>query len=171
MKPQSKITVFMVVMIVMLSIYYFTLGGGDKSKETGNQDPTNTPVFRYEEYELLRAQLTDSRQALIAQLQTNMVSADVSLEDKNLAINTMYEINNMSNKEFSFETSLRNLGYLDVFVSSSSVDETVDVRILDSEHSAAEVRSIINLGKDLFGSLYDVEVKFDTQESSETDMY
>jgi stage III sporulation protein AH len=172
MKPQSKITVFMVVMIVMLSIYYFTLGG-DKTKETGNQDPTNTPVFRYEEYELLRAQLTDSRQALISQLQSNMVSADVSLDDKNLAINTMLEINNMTNKEFSFETSLRNLGYLDVFVTSTastSDAKKVDVRVLDSEHSAAEVRSIINLGKDLFGSDFNVEVKFDTQSES-TDMY
>ena len=160
MKPQSKITVFMVVMIVMLSIYYFTLGG-DTTKETGNQNPSNTEVFRYEEYEQLRAQISESREVTMTMLQTNITSADVSLDDKNLAINAMMDMNDMSTNEYSLETSLRNMGYLDVLVTCNNSSGVV-VRVLDTEHSAAEVNSIIVMAKSQFGSLYDVSVQFDT---------
>lgn len=167
MKPQSKITIFMVVMIVMLSIYYFTLNRND-TKDTGKKaDPQNTQVFRYEEYELLRTQLRESRQEMIANLQAQIVSASDN-NKRNQAMTAINEILTRQNNEYSFEIQLRKLGYLDAFVSSNEGEVTV--RVLDKEASVAEANAIIKMGKAIFGVSTRIKVTFDT-EFDENEMY
>lgn len=168
MKPQSKVTVFMVVMIVMLSIYYFTLDG-NKSKETGggNNPPGNQEVFSYPVYNQLRQEIDKDRKELIMNLQTQMVSQPGSTESKNQVFSAITEIQKMSSDEFALEAMLRKEGYLDAFVLSTSRNAEVpviDIRILDSEHSAKEANQIIVMAKTYFGTSYVVNVMFDTPE-------
>lgn len=172
MKPQSKITIFMVVMIVMLSIYYFTLGGDDKNNNLGG--PNNQETFRYEPYEELRKQLSDDRQAMMSELNALLVSADLTEQEKNETFNYILELQQMSTREFQFEENMRNEGYLDVFVQSSSrFEETpvVVIRVLDTEHSASEALDIMLKASSHFvsasGIPYEVKVQFDTYNPNE----
>lgn len=148
----------MVVMIVMLSIYYFTMDRN--SKETGNPGGDDgVPTVRYEEYETVRAEIVQNRQNLISQLQTIIVSTEVSSEEKNTAIETIKTINQMGTNEFSLESNLRTIGYFDVLVQSD--EEKVTIRVLDSEHSLEEANTIIVMAKQQFGTAYDVNVTFE----------
>ncbi|HEY8436034.1 MAG TPA: SpoIIIAH-like family protein [Haloplasmataceae bacterium] len=173
MKPQSKITIFMVVMIVMLSIYYFTLGGDD-NKNNNPGGPNNQPTFRYEPYEKLRTELQNSRKAMMEELNALLVSADLTEQEKNETFNYIVELQAMSTRELNFEEILRNEGYLDAFVQSSSRFEKspiVVIRVLDTEHSVAEAASIMLKASEHFisasGLPYEVTVEFDTIDPNE----
>ena len=108
MKPQSKITIFMVVMIVMLSIYYFTLGNDDKNKNNNLGGPNNQPTFRYDKYEELRNDLNSKRQTMIEGLNSELVSSDLSEQEKNETFSYIVELQNMTTRELNFEELLRN---------------------------------------------------------------
>lgn len=174
MKPQSKITIFMVVMIVMLSIYYFTLGNDDNDKKNNPGGPNNQPTFRYDHYEELRDQLSGERTAMMEELNALLVSSDLTEQEKNETFSYIVELQQMTTRELNFEELLRNEGYLDVFVHSSSRFEespVVVIRILDSEHSVAEAAQIMLKASEQFvsssGLPYEVTVEFDTLNPNE----
>ncbi|HEY8364366.1 MAG TPA: SpoIIIAH-like family protein [Haloplasmataceae bacterium] len=155
MKPQGKVTIFMIVMIVMLSIYYFAL--------PNNNNPSNTTDVgnisnKSEEFEQLRNQLQEKRYEMIASLQEILASAEVGVEEKNTAIEAIQKIHLLSQNEALLETRILNLGYDDVFVEATETSVVVWVYV--DNLTIDEVNEIFTLAKSEFGSYVDVSVHY-----------
>lgn len=157
MKPQGKVTIFMVVMIVMLSVYYFFIPDKEVDKATTTQ-PNSQNVIRSEEYEQLRNDLEESRQTMITMLNGVLASTDVSVEDKNTAIESIQKIQTIAQNEGLLEIQVMNIGYDDVFVQKD--DGVVNVSVYVDNLTVDEVNDIILMAKSQFGSDVDVTVKF-----------
>lgn len=159
MKPQGKVTIFMVVMIVMLSVYYFALPD-NKNVDVGTTTTgqTDVTINKSEEYEQLRTELNDSRQTMITTLQGVLAGTNVSVEDKNIAIETIQKIQTLVQNEGILETQIANLGYDDVFVKAN--DTEVNVSVYVDNLTIEEVNQIILMSKAQFGPTADVIVQF-----------
>jgi stage III sporulation protein AH len=159
MKPQGKVTIFMVVMIVMLSIYYFALPdnrGVDVGTTTTTQ--TDETINKSEEFEQLRADLSDNRQEMITTLQGVLASTSVSVDDKNIAIDTIQKIQTLVQTEGILETQIINLGYDDVFVRAT--DNEVNVSVYVDNLTIEEVNEIILMAKTQFGPAKNIIVQY-----------
>ncbi len=157
MKPQGKVTIFMVVMIVMLSIYYFFIPDKEVDKGTTTQ-PISQNVNRSEEYELLRAELEEARQTMITTLNGVLASTEVGVEEKNSAIETIQKIQTIAQNEGLLEIQIMNIGYDDVFVQKD--EDTVNVSVYVDNLTMEEVNDIVLMAKSQFGSDLNVIVKF-----------
>ncbi|QVK19206.1 SpoIIIAH-like family protein [Mycoplasmatota bacterium] len=159
MKPQGKVTIFMVVMIVMLSIYYFMLPD-NKNVDVGTTttDQTDVTINKSAEYEQLRAELNESRQTMITTLQGVLASTNVTVEDKNVAIESIQRIQTLVQNEGILETQIANLGYDDVFVLAN--DTEVKVSVYVDNLTIEEVNQIILMSKSQFGPTADVIVQY-----------
>lgn len=153
MKPQGKVTIFMVVMIVMLSIYYFALPNNDNKPK---QPQNNTPIVnKSEEFEQLRTELNEKRYEMIASLQGVLASSDVPIEEKNTIIESIQKIHLLAQNESILELKLMNeMSFDDVFVEAS--ETVVKVSIYTDALTMEEVNNIILKTKNQFGT--DVEV-------------
>ncbi len=159
MKPQGKVTIFMVVMIVMLSIYYFALPDNKPNEQgTTTTSDVNETINKSEEFEQLRQELNDSRQTMITTLQGVLASTNVSVEDKNVAIETIQKIQTLAQNEGILETQIMNIGYDDVFVRAS--DSEVNVSVYVDNLTLEEVNQIILMAKSQFGADTNVIVQF-----------
>lgn len=155
MKPQSKVTIFMIVMIVMLSIYYFALPNNNENKKPPQN--TNPVVNKSEEFEQLRAELHDKRYEMIASLQGVLASSDISLEEKNNIIESIQKIHLLSQNEAMLETKLINeMDFDDVFVEAS--ESLVQVLVYIDSLTMQEVNNIILKAKNQFGPEVEVIV-------------
>ena len=153
MKPQGKVTIFMIVMIVMLSIYYFALPD-NKQPEEQTPPPQQQPVSEFAELRELRQ---EARETMIQQLYANIVSAEVSIDDKNAAMDTIRVLNELTLSEGQLESQLTNIGFNDAFVKAST--NKVDIAILSESLSFEEVNEIILMAKAKFGTSSTVVVE------------
>lgn len=157
MKPQGKVTIFMIVMIVMLSIYYYALPDNTNKQQTTTTKQQQV-VNKSEEYEQLRKQLNEDRQAMIVSLQGVISSPTASIEQKNSAFEAMQKIYLLAQKENLVETQIINMGYDDAFVSATETQ--VNVSVYTDKLSLEEVNNIIKLVKSEFGPTVQVIVKY-----------
>mgnify|MGYP000916640978 FL=1 len=158
MKPQGKVTIFMIVMIVMLSIYYFALPNNSDKNTTTTKDK-GQQVVKSEEFEQLRAELSDKRHDMIVSLQGVLAQADVDIEQKNNVIETIQQIHLLSQNEALLETKLINtMGYSDVFVEAA--DNVISVSVYIDTLSIEEVNDIILMTKTEFGNNVEVIVSY-----------
>lgn len=158
MKPQGKVTIFMIVMIVMLSIYYFALPNNSDKNTTTTKDK-GQQVVKSEEFEQLRAELSDKRHDMIVSLQGVLAQADVNIEQKNNVIETIQQIHLLSQNEALLETKLINtMGYSDVFVEAA--DDVISVSVYIDTLSIEEVNDIILMTKTEFGNNVEVIVSY-----------
>ena len=158
MKPQGKVTIFMIVMIVMLSIYYFALPN-NSDKNTNTTKDKGQQVVKSEEFEQLRAELSDKRHDMIVSLQGVLAQADVDIEQKNNVIETIQQIHLLSQNEALLETKLINtMGYSDVFVEAA--DDVICVSVYIDTLSIEEVNDIILMTKTEFGNNVEVIVSY-----------
>ena len=158
MKPQGKVTIFMIVMIVMLSIYYFALPNNSDKNTTTTKDK-GQQVVKSEEFEQLRAELSDKRHDMIVSLQGVLAQADVDIEQKNNVIETIQQIHLLSQNEALLETKLINtMGYSDVFVEAA--DDVICVSVYIDTLSIEEVNDIILMTKTEFGNNVEVIVSY-----------
>jgi hypothetical protein len=158
MKPQGKVTIFMIVMIVMLSIYYFALPNNSDKNTTTTKDK-GQQVVKSEEFEQLRAELSDKRHDMIVSLQGVLAQADVDIEQKNNVIETIQQIHLLSQNEALLETKLINtMGYSDVFVEAT--DNVISVSVYIDTLSIEEVNDIILMTKTEFGNNVEVIVSY-----------
>jgi|SRR5690554_988995 len=156
MKPQGKVTIFMVVMIVMLSIYYFALPNNDDKKLPQNTDPI---VNKSEEFEQLRSELSERRYEMIASLQGVLASSEVPVEEKNNVIESIQKIHLLTQNETILELKLINdMNFDDVFVEAS--ETMIQVSVYIDSLSIEEVNNIILKTKNQFGSEVEVVVTF-----------
>jgi len=158
MKPQGKVTIFMVVMIVMLSIYYFALPDKTNIGVGTTTSQTDETINKSDDYEQLRTELNESRQTMITTLQGVLASTNVSVEDKNVAIESINKIQTLAQTESVLEIQIMNLGYDDVFVRATSTEINVSVYV--DNLTLEEVNQIIIMAKSQFGAAANVIVQF-----------
>ncbi len=158
MKPQGKVTIFMIVMIAMLSIYYFALPNNNHFGSTTTTGQANETINRSPEYEQLRSELSDSRETMITTLQGVLASSTVSVDDKNTAIETIQDIQTLVQNESILETQIMNLGYDDVFIKAT--DDEVNVSVYVDTLSVEEVNQMILMAKSQFGPSANVVVQY-----------
>ncbi|ERJ13779.1 SpoIIIAH-like family protein [Haloplasma contractile] len=161
MKTQSKVTILMVTMIVMLSIYYFSLPNGTTDVVDNPTDDGTTQVdeeFKSEEFVTLRTQLETSRQDYISQLRLLLSDAEISVAEKSRALDTMQQLSKIQENELMMETDLVNAGYPDAFVHGT--DNSVKVKVIGGNVELSEVNEIILMTKAQFGTDYKVTVEF-----------
>ncbi len=158
MKPQGKVTIFMIVMIVMLSIYYFMLPDNDTKVGQKTTTKTSQTINKSEEFEQLRAELNEHRQTMISSLQGVLSSPNVSVEEKNTAIEAIQKIQTLTQNESLLELQIINLGYDDCFVKATETDVNVSVYV--DNLTLEEVNEIILMAKNQFGMTINVVVHY-----------
>lgn len=154
MKPQSKVTIFMVVMIVMLSIYYFTL----PNKPVDDSNNTGDTVVVEREFDPLREELQSVRETMYQQLNATLASTDSTVEEKNLAYETINTLQELTQNELLLETKIIDLGYEDTFVSATT--NQVNISVFVDDLSAQQANQIWIMAKTQFGLNCDIVLEY-----------
>jgi len=135
----------------------------ESSEEDGQDEIDFSSISADEElFTFIRMQLAESRSSQIEQLESVVASSATSAEEKNNAIESMQEIDQLSTKELIVEESLKtDHGYPDVLV--RTVDDNVIVTVKADQLSDTEANQIMRTVYDEFGTMQ-VQVKFQPSE-------
>jgi stage III sporulation protein AH len=132
-------------------------GKGEETAAEGDVDIV-TEAAGDEVFETLRMEFMDQRSQSREDLETQIASADISIEEKNEAIEQMDQLKELATTETVLETMIKTMGYEDALVRADG--EQVRVTVKAKEHSAAEANKIIRLVTDEIGSMQKVAVQF-----------
>ncbi len=149
---RRKITMMLLVMFSMVSVYYVN---------------TNTPkvvdtslepeVTKYEEFVKTREEILAERNALLVQLDIIIASETMSLASKEMALETMVNLSKLTHSELEVEDQILGLGYSDVLV---HFDEgTIKISLLAEDFSTSEFITVSTVAKLVFGESYSVSVE------------
>ncbi|MFI3251519.1 MAG: SpoIIIAH-like family protein [bacterium] len=152
MIKKNKLSLFLLAVVMMLSIYYINM------PEEGIIAPTVSENITTEhpEFASMRLEILAQREEYVVDLE-NIIASDTYSDDmKSDAFETMQEILELTELEVLAETFVENLGYLDCFVVNE--DNFVSVYILNYVPTTQEFIEITSIMKDVFGSNIKVEV-------------
>ena len=97
-------------------------------------------------FEEMRMQVQNERSSLMSQLQTKMLSSDLTAEQRSAAYDQMEELTKRTSAENLMETQLKALGYPEAFVRKDEGKVSVSVIAEDGGHSskmAAEITQYV----------------------------
>lgn len=182
LKKQTVWLLTMLSLVVVLSVYYITSPdqrgndfsmideqGESKDKEattsTSDQEVTIqdqdseiiTSLADDEMFTALRLEQLDKRSKQSEQLATLVGSTEISVEERNKALDEMNKIKELAEKEYLLETLIKTLDYEDVLVRAD--EQEVKVTVKADELSRAEANEILQLVMKELGDdqLYTVE--------------
>ena len=156
MKPQNKVTIFMLVMIVMLSIYYFAMPGKDDPIDKGTDDDVESV------YAPIREAKDNARDAMIQDLY-DLIGTDVNPDQVNKALLAIDELRALTQNETILEAELISAGFIDVYVEGNTKNEVL-VYLYTNELSQEEAMLVMDSAKLRFG----LDVKVQTRIGIET---
>lgn len=170
-KKQTVWLLTMLSLMVVLTVYYITsdkenmplidnemaLSDSDAevdelTDETGveMEDIQNVGLDEY--FAMLRLELQDNRSMKIDRLREIVASSAATAEEKNEALNSIDELDDVKTKEYILEETIHSLAdYEDVLVRSE--ENKVHVHIKTVELSNEEVVQIMQLVRDEFGDI------------------
>ncbi|MGF2617031.1 SpoIIIAH-like family protein [Rossellomorea vietnamensis] len=181
LKKQTVWLLTMLSLVIVLSVYYITsptqqatdmaAGEEESSAQTEETSAENeeaaaegevdivTEAAGDEVFETLRMEFLDQRSRSREELETKVASADLSIEEKNEAIEQMDKLKELATTETVLETMIKTMGYEDALVRADG--EQVRITVKAKEHSAADANQIIRLVNDeLGGAMQKVAVQF-----------
>ncbi|MGD6805280.1 SpoIIIAH-like family protein [Rossellomorea vietnamensis] len=181
LKKQTVWLLTMLSLVIVLSVYYITSptqqaadmasseeGTTAQSEETsaGNEETAAegevdivTEAAGDEVFETLRMEFLDQRSKSREELETKVASADLSIDEKNEAIEQMDQLKELAETETVLETLIKSMGFEDALVRADG--EQVRITVKAKEHSAADANKIIRLVNDeLGGPMQKVAVQF-----------
>ncbi|WP_421379517.1 SpoIIIAH-like family protein [Bacillus salacetis] len=184
LKKQTVWLLTMLSLVIVLSVYYITsptqqatdmakvdesspAQGEQTSEEAAKGEETAaegemdivTEAAGDEVFETLRLEFSDQRSKMREDLETKVASSDISIEEKNEAIEQMDQLKELATTETVLETLIKSMGYEDALVRADG--EQVRVTVKAKEHSAAEANKIIRLVNDeVGGTMQKVAVQF-----------
>ncbi|MDF0727338.1 SpoIIIAH-like family protein [Cytobacillus sp. S13-E01] len=106
----------------------------------------------------LRMEIEEQRSILREQLTAVVASSEVSVEEKNNAMEKMEELTEVAIKESTIETLIKSKGYEDALVRADGTKVRITVKAKDHNETAAN--DILLLVASEFGALQDVAVEF-----------
>lgn len=167
MIKRNKLSIFLLAVVVMLTIYYIKTPTNSGSDKLNNQTPVAS-VERYPLYAESRLIILDARGTKISELEGVLASSKSTMSEKEVALETISQLNELTEKEIVLETAIITLGYEDCFV--NAVDNSVRVQVLSSEFSAEKFVEIALIAKEKFGNDCVVSVKVNETKKLKTFM-
>ncbi|MGM0844297.1 MAG: SpoIIIAH-like family protein [Bacillota bacterium] len=181
LKKQTVWLLTMLSLVIVLSVYYVTSptqqatdmanveeGTTGQNEETSVENEETaaqgevdivTEAAGDEVFETLRMEFLDQRSKSREELETKVASADLSIEEKNEAIEQMEQLRDLATTETVLESLIKSMGYEDALVRADG--EQVRVTVKAKEHSATDANQIIRLVNDeLGGAMQKVAVHF-----------
>ncbi len=149
---RRKITMMLLVMFSMLSVYYVNTKSPKVIETNGEPE-----VVEYEEFVLTREQILAERNTLLVQLDIIIASEEMSIESKEMALETMVNISKLTHNELSAEDQILELGYDDVLVHFDQ--GTIKISLLAEDFSTSEFITVSTITKLIFGEEYSVSVE------------
>ncbi len=165
MKRKNSISLFLIAVIAMLTVYYINVPDKNNTLEVDNNityTSDDVDVFATE-----RLNLETSREERISELKLILADSTVSMTEKNTSLTELEKLDNLIDQENSFETMLIDeIGYADVFVYADTYEKVVTVSIFSDSHSVTEANQVIIKTKSEFGIDYDVVISFVADEEA-----
>ncbi len=150
MLRKNKLSVFLLAVLVMLTVYY---ANQERSDLVNGGDPIDTNS-RYVEYATKRISLTEERTSRILELEASISNADDIL-DINEALEKLEAIEYLTIQEIILEDTIISLGYDDCLVVITN--DTLDIDILANVFNIDEFITVCDIVQSNFD--YNVEVK------------
>ena len=153
---KHRLSLLLLAMVAMLSVYYVLMPQDDPLAPVGAQPSGNV---RYQDFAEMRLEITDDRNSQVAQFEAKIVDATVSLTDVENFILEIETITTLTEKEVYFESIVVNLGFEDSLVFLDE-DNVLNVSVLAEKFSVEEYIEIATIAKDEFGKDTLVVVNF-----------
>ncbi len=153
MIKKNKLSLFLLAVVMMLSVYYINMPGDEVSAPTVGENVTT----KYPEFAVMRLELLESREEMVAEYENVLASASTTDDDKIEAYASMQEILELTEQEVLAESFVLNLGYLDCFVENS--DKNITVHIINYIDSYEEYEEVSMIMYSVFGKNIKVSIK------------
>ena len=136
-------------LILVLSIYYIMLPPTSENEVVQNDIST---------IEQLQNQLDQKREDIITKNNEIIAKESSTSESINKALATISETKNVTEKEKTIVSKLKEMGYAESYVEIDQ--QTIKVTILKKDASHSDASKVIKEVLNLVGDSYQVEVKF-----------
>lgn len=153
MIKKNKLSLFLLAVVMMLSIYYINMPDEYVSAPVVGENV----VTKYPEFATMRLELLEEREQLVAEFENVLASASTTDTDKNDAYLSMQEILELTESEVLAETFVLNLGYLDCFVENDS--RNVSVYILNYNNTIEDFFEVCSIMSGVFGNNIKVTIQ------------
>ena len=158
---KNKITILLVACVLMLTVYYLNIPSNSNYNEPVNNTQNNEPVGTTSYYISFREEISTSRTVMFEQLNLILGNDASSIEDKELALNTMSDMTTLQEKELMLEKMIKNLGYDDCLVYAN--DKTIKINILSEEFTVDQYIEVAVMAKSHFDRSYTVNIEVNTK--------
>jgi len=144
---KHKLSLFLLAMVCMLSVYYILMPNEDV-----NAPVANIPdgITRYQEFAEMRLEIIDERNILVNEYEEKIIAAEVSLDDTTKYVNEINNITNLTGKEVYIEEIVMNLGYEDCLVYLVN-ENNLAVNILSDKFDVSDYEDIALAAIEEFG--------------------
>ena len=153
---KHRLSLLLLAMVAMLSVYYVLMPQDDPLAPVGAQPSGNV---RYQDFAEMRLEITDDRNSQVAQFEAKIVDATVSLTDVENFILEIETITSLTEKEVYLESVVINLGFEDSLIFLDE-DNVLNVSVLAEKFSVEEYIEIATIAKEEFGKDTLVVVNF-----------
>ena len=154
---KNKLSLFLLAMVTMLSIYYIMMPVKQDELKPTVSDDLNTKT-RYEQFAEMRLEIIDERKALVTTMEEKMSSNEVCLTDSITYTKAIEEIASITEQEVYLETIISNLGYEDSLVYLKE-DNNLDIYILTSSFTVENYIDLAKRSKEIFGDSCSINVE------------
>lgn len=161
MIKKNKLSLFLLAVVMMLSVYYINMPETeDSTGEVGSGDV----VTKYSDFAEQRLEILAAREELILEFENVLASADANTEAKDVAYTSMQDVFELTEKEVALEQSVMDMGFLDCLVQAE--DQTVVVTILTASSTTDDFIAIKLMTSEAFGSTYRLSIVWVDPDSS-----
>lgn len=152
-------------LILVLSVYYITMpndllttAAKTTTEEKEEKKKTTETIEEVSSLVAMRVSLEEERQSVMADLQEQLTSEEVSSEEKNNAYEQLKYLNEVQGKEEDFEKKIKEEHKLDCFV---KIDNTnVSVVCVSNKHDSSTANNIMRLIQNEYKDKMYITVKF-----------
>lgn len=149
MIKRNKLSIFLVAVVIMLTIYYIKTPTNTNSTNIGGGNKPVSSVERYPLYAETRINISKTRTTMIEESEAVLASSTTTVKEKETALETIANLNELTEKEITVETAIKNIGYQDTLVNASGLD--VKIRILTENFTPEDFVAVAMLAKEEFG--------------------
>lgn len=151
MLKRNKLSIFLLAVVAMLTVYYVKNDKKDDSNSVSNSGEN----VRY--YQESRDSINEARASLILELES-VIASDCEVSVKQGALETMESITTITEKEIAMEYNIINMGYDDALVEVSTEGKKISICVLADEITDDEFISITVSALSAFDTGYVVDI-------------
>ena len=147
---KHKLSLFLLAMVAMLSVYYVLMPEDGPTAPVGN---TPSGELRYQDFAEMRLEILDDRNSMVASYEAKITDASVSLGEIETFIQEIETITTLTEKEVYLEKVIKGLGYEDSLVYLEGNEVIINVlaeSLLAEEYNQIAEAAAIEFGDDLF---------------------